>query len=147
MIAAYQGHTDVVRTLLENGASVNVKVKGGSALTSAALQGHLDIVKILMAAGAKESSANKLLMEAAVENQINTVRLYLSIGADVNAREDQGAISVLMLAAYRGYFDIVRALLERGADVDAKASNGATAVMYADSKGHDGIVRILGTRR
>jgi len=62
--AAGEGHLDVVRWLLDNGAKINHVVGGQTrcfALTGAAGAGHLDIVKLLVERGA-EVNANWLSM-------------------------------------------------------------------------------------
>jgi uncharacterized protein len=53
--AAGEGHLEVVRWLLDQGAQVNFVVKGQTrcyALSQAACEGHLDVVKLLVERGA-----------------------------------------------------------------------------------------------
>lgn len=55
MVAADEGHTDIVHALLANGADVNAKAyDGNTALMLAKQNGHKEIVRILKEAGAKE---------------------------------------------------------------------------------------------
>jgi ankyrin repeat protein len=61
-IACQEGHLDVVRLLVENGADVNLRRanQGGRiALGKAARQGHADIVRFLLANGADHTIAGK----------------------------------------------------------------------------------------
>jgi len=54
--AAYGGHTEVVRLLLEAGADPNLpEGEGVTALTIAAERGHAEIVRVLLTAGADTS--------------------------------------------------------------------------------------------
>jgi ankyrin repeat protein len=57
-MASINGHTDVVRLLLENGADVNVRPIinniGWTALKVAKAKGYTEIVQLLESAGAKE---------------------------------------------------------------------------------------------
>jgi ankyrin repeat protein len=100
--AAAYGRTNIVLTLLEQGADVNAKGKDGStALRLAAFQGHTD-----------------------------TVQALLGKGADVSAKDKDG-YTALILAALQGHTDTVQALLEQGADVNAKGKGGVTALMLA----------------
>ena len=51
--AAWKGHTDIVKLLIENGADVNEKnALGWTPLGSAAYFGYTDVVKLLIEKGA-----------------------------------------------------------------------------------------------
>ena len=55
MSAADEGHTEVVKTLINAGADVNARDKEDwTALNYASWKGHMKIVQALEAAGAKE---------------------------------------------------------------------------------------------
>ena len=54
MIASHDGHTEVVKLLLDKGAQVNMQGKdGGSALMIASQNGHTEVVKLLLDKGAQ----------------------------------------------------------------------------------------------
>jgi hypothetical protein len=114
LTAAKQGDTNQVKDLLDRGADVNAKHKGGqTALMYAVIKGHTDTIKIL-----------------------------LDKGADVNAKDMYGD-TALMEATFKGHTDTIKILLDRGADVNAKDEDGYTASMYAKERGYTEIVELL----
>jgi ankyrin repeat protein len=61
-IAASNGYTQIVKTLLANGADVNIKdrdVHDRTALILAADNGHTEVVKVLLANGADVNSKDE----------------------------------------------------------------------------------------
>jgi ankyrin repeat protein len=59
MCAAYIGHTDVAKELIEKGADVNAKNGAGmTALTFTSSYGHADIAKELIAKGSDMNAKN-----------------------------------------------------------------------------------------
>src|SRR5437879_9569034 len=96
-LAAFFGHPEAVKVLLEYGADVNHKPPSRFANTAvdAAVSGdHADVVRILLAAGANpnvRSEANyTTLHKAAVHGNLEVVRMLLDHGADVSAVRDGG---------------------------------------------------------
>ena len=60
---------------------------------------------------------------------VETVKLLLTKGADVNARKDDG--TALMMAVRWGHTEIVKLLLDAGAQVDARHRLGYSALMMS----------------
>lgn len=116
MIAAAEGHPDVVRTLINAGAAVNAaNLYGRTALMFAAQYGFDDILLAL------------------VEK-----------GADVNlVSNDKEGLSALMAASARGRKGVVEILLKNGADVNAKSRQGMTSLDYALKGGHADVVQLF----
>ena len=80
--ATFHGHFDVIKTLIENGADVNIEyINGDTALMRAVMVGRNEIVKTL-----------------------------IDYGADINAKDNDGW-TALIYASYREYNDIVKTLL------------------------------------
>ena len=71
-------------------------------------------------------------MHAAWFGHIDVMRILIDKGADVNAKNKNGA-TALILAADKGNAEIVSFLIDKGADVNAKDGNG-TALMLAANK-------------
>lgn len=116
--AATNGHYDLVRMLLENGASVYaVNNRGRTAL-------HLAI----------DSSVTTYTEDI--------MRLLLHHQANACATSD-GGWTPLHNASQKGLTSVVELLLEAGASVNATLSNGMTALHWAASNGFEDVIRVL----
>jgi len=120
-LAAFFGHSEAVKVLLEHGADVNLKPPSRFANTAvdAAVSGdRADAVRILLAAGANPnvtSDANyTTLHKAAVHGNLDVVRMLLDHGADVHAIRD-GGHTPLDDATEKGHVAIADLLRARGA--------------------------------
>ena len=94
--AAYLGHIEIARLLLDRGADVNYNDDTGyTALKLAAEEGHLEMVRLLLDAGADMTicgglDAGNPLHKAAQCGHVAVVRLLLERGADPNAPDMDG---------------------------------------------------------
>ncbi len=68
-----------------------------------------------------------------VESGIDSVKLAVELGADVNAANAAGD-TALHSAAYHGFDSVIKFLVEKGAKVDAKNKKGQTPLMVAASR-------------
>ena len=145
MHAAWFGHLDVMRILIDKGADANAKNKNGAtALILAADRGNAEIVTFLIDKGADVNAKDgnrTALMLAANKGNADFVRFLIDKGADVNARDKEG--TALILSADKGNAEIVSFLIDKGADINARDSLGYTALMKAAGRGHANIMRIL----
>ncbi len=78
---------------------------------------------------------NSNLIDAAEEDDVESVRRLLKAGADVNARNVNGD-TALMLAVWWEFDnssgkEVIDLLLEAGADLDIKDKDGKTVIDYA----------------
>jgi ankyrin repeat protein len=71
-------------------------------------------------------------MRATINGHIETVKLLLDKGANVNAR-NAVAETALTHASQKGNTEIVKLLLSKGADVNAKDDAGWTALMWGNN--------------
>ncbi|XP_067670151.1 serine/threonine-protein phosphatase 6 regulatory ankyrin repeat subunit A-like [Haliotis asinina] len=115
MVAAYQGHRDVVELLVTEGADLTLVDKSGDTVLHAACRsGDISIVKCIL-------SRDDL---------------------DVNS-SDKSGMTPAMSAAYWGYVDIVKLLLRRGAKMQLVDDEGDTILHYACRGGHEDVVECI----
>jgi ankyrin repeat protein len=139
MWAAAQGHSDVVRALIEHGADVALRTRvtrvvvnrGGPNGTSA------DAPYV----GEVERGGSTALLFAARQGNIESARLLLAAGADVNEEAPDG-YSVMLLASHSGHGALASYLLEMGADPNA-ADAGFTTLHTAVLTGGLDLVKQL----
>jgi len=162
MEASSNGHTEIVKLLIEQGADVNAqpKLNGITALMLASSNGHTEIAKLLIKAGADVNAQSKhgtALIKAWQEGYTEIAKLLIEEGADVNVmtiievrsfgfREDYeptGGYTALICSSEYGHTEIVKLLIEAGADVNARQWDDATALTYASREGHTEIVNLL----
>jgi ankyrin repeat protein len=85
------------------------------------------------------NSIDQELRQASKENNLLEVSRLLSVGADVNAKDDHGE-TPLHWASQRGHVHVVQALVEHGADAEAKDSKEWTPLHSASRWGHVQVV-------
>ena len=90
------------------------------------------------------------LIIAAHNGHLNSVKILLGYGADIEARgtlkignEVAEGCTPLWGAAAADHLDVVKLLLEQNADVDSKTSTGSTPLRVAAHEGHLDVVRCL----
>lgn len=114
MFHAKKGNLDVVRWLLQEGASAH----------------------------GNDRSDNTHILEAAFDGLTDTVQLLIAHGAHVNS-ENRTGCTPLLLAAYHGSKDTVELLLENGASHDHNNRDGHTALTKAADCGWKNAVLLL----
>ncbi|KAA0153474.1 hypothetical protein FNF31_06465 [Cafeteria roenbergensis] len=82
------------------------------------------------------------MRKAVLCDRIETVRVLLEHGADLEARDRAGE-TLLMRASRLHRPDVARLLLDAGADVDAKDRVGRDAVICALMAGRPEVLRVL----
>lgn len=150
--AATAGDTASMELLLNHGAEV--KVAGEPALEMAVMMEGLKecskCVALLVAKNLDSASYTAALANIAVLGDVNTIRMMLDHGADVNAVDPLGR-TALMYAASSDLLplDAVKLLVEHGANVNAKDNHknggdfGLTALDIAKLHGDTPIVQYL----
>lgn len=105
IVAAGNGHTEIVKLYLQAGADPNAIFEGSSGLTYATEAGHLEVVRALVEGG-----------------------------ADINFRAKLG-LTPLYIATGAGRLELVKLLLEKGADKDIPDMNGNSPIIIAADLG------------
>lgn len=146
-LAAWEGHEDIVKLLLTNGADVNGGGEDASIpLWIAAFRGNLNTARTLLENGANsnalENSSSSALAVASTEGHGEMVSVLLEHGADANGVFGE-LRSPLIGAAMYGHDHIVKDLLENGADVNARFTGKESALAVASSRGHEETVSML----
>ncbi|KAM3725436.1 Sex-determining protein [Dirofilaria immitis] len=156
VIAARNGHFDVVKYLLDKGADISVTgtvsfdgeiIPGAPVLWAAAAAGHLEIVRYLVEeAGANinqtTQSNSSPLRGACYDGHYDIVEYLVKKGADIELANRHGH-TPLMIAAFKMRADIVRFLLKHGADPCRASIKGNTAMHDAAEAGSNEIVCML----
>jgi len=94
------------------------------------------------AAAERKEEPTKSLQQAAADGDIEQVKLNLSQGADINAKDNTGR-TALHRATYEGHADVVRLLIDRGADVNARNRSQRTPLHSAAMKGDKKSIELL----
>ena len=170
MTAVRTGNAQVVKLLLSRGADVNARehYQGQTALMWAAAGQFPEVVRVLLELGADVRARSDVrrrrigtelngyngaaareidkggytpLLFAVQQGSLETVKLLIAAGADVNDADPEGA-SALVVAAYSGHGAVSAFLLERGADPNAVAA-GYTALHVAILRGNVDLVKRL----
>jgi|GEM_PF-1189769 len=145
ILAAKNGNTGRVRSLLEAGSDLEARDENGlTALMWAIRERRKDIAELLLAAGAdvnaRDLDGQTTLMWAASQGYLEIVQALLRIGAGIEVKND--LFDSAMAAAVRsGKAEVVQLLLEAGVDVTDKY--GRTALMQAVRLGRWNVVETL----
>jgi len=132
------GHANIVKDLVENGANINVKDKDGKT--------PLDYAK-----GAKDKGVVKYLQEKATEQlfeaveagEIEKVKELIANGANINKR-DSWMQTPLHYAAEFGNSEIAKILIDNGAKVNVKSKMAnTTPLKIAERKENEEMTKIL----
>jgi ankyrin repeat protein len=146
--AARNGHVEVVRYLLDEGADINLRPGGLTGLSYACLEGRLQVVALLLACGARTTPSGggwTPLIYAAREGHTGIVELLLAHreGEQLERQLNHDRWTALHFACYNGHASVVRALLGAGADPHVVDSGGRTPLSYAVLTGHAECVALL----
>lgn len=145
MTASRTGSVSGVKALLARGANVNAKeaYRGQTALMWAVAENQAEVAKLLIAAGAEvnvqstifEFNFRKIaaggtqavyshggltpLMLAARQGSLESARILIEAGADINKTEPDYDLTPLLDAIYNDHYDVAALLVDKGAKMDS----------------------------
>ena len=118
--AARGGDVAVIRLLLEKGANPKAATRNG-------------VTGIMLAANVNAKEEDMTGRSKTEKDAIETVRVLLAAGTDVNAKETQGR-TALHGAAQWGMTELAKFLAANGADVNALDRRGLSPLDYAEGR-------------
>ena len=93
----------------------------------------LTTIAAVVLVGCGNPEADRALIDASREGNIEAVKQHLAAGTDVNAKDNRGR-TPLLWAAFTDRMEIAELLIAKGADVNAKSKEGKTPLDRAINK-------------
>jgi ankyrin repeat protein len=129
MHAAYGGHTEIVRLLLKQ--NPDLADKNEALLETAHGEPAIVIVENPTGVGSSGQTFSRRQTKSQLEKPwVETVKLLLDSGADIEARDEYRGPPLVDAASY-AQTDVVLLLLDRGANLHARDKYGHTALIAA----------------
>lgn len=133
--ATRNGHLEVVKFLIQQGADVNVKDFGELVpLQEAVKGGYFDITKFLIQHGAdvksKDRLGNTILYEAITENHVTVAAYILNTLLESHHANTKDTM-IPYTVAYLGQLDVLKKLVEQGVNVNSKIGNDQSLIFAA----------------
>jgi len=131
MWAVAEGHPPVVKMLIEHGADVNVRSKFVPSATGRGFEGATPVAS-KPGQPAEEHSSGLLtpLMFAAREGDLESAKLLVAAGADINATGGDGK-DALGLAIFNGGYEVASFLVDNHAKVNQPDAQRFTPLFWA----------------
>ncbi|KOC16422.1 hypothetical protein AFLA70_157g002641, partial [Aspergillus flavus AF70] len=145
-LASRNGHSAIVKLLLDNGATPVTDSRGRIPVTYRSQVGHEQILRLLIDNGAdldaKDLQGYTPLTCAIWADNVPVIELLLDKGANINA-EDQYRRTPLVSAILANNMSIIKVLLDKGANIDAEDQYRRTPLVSAIRADNVSIVKIL----
>lgn len=154
-VAAWKGNISIVRMLLDAGVEIDIRDKlwNETPLYKAACQNHLPVSQLLHERGADLRACNRdggmAFHYAAFFGHVDSIRMMLDFGVDVEIRDLEWNETALHKAASQDRLSATKLLLERGADPRAVSGWGRDVLQHTiavQKNGNPEIVRLLKER-
>ncbi|HJT86224.1 MAG TPA: ankyrin repeat domain-containing protein [Bryobacteraceae bacterium] len=131
MWAVAERHPAAVKMLIDHGADVNARSKFVPSTTGRGFEGTTPVqAKADQAPQELSSGSLTPLMFAAREGDVESARLLVAAGADVNVRDGDGK-NALSLAIFNGNYEVASFVVDHHADVNQPDAQGFTPLFWA----------------
>lgn len=139
-VVVYDVETEIEKLLLQESETCAMNDEGQTALHLAAQQDPY-LTQRVLSGGLKVDELNiegeTPLMSAVMAENMETVKILLKAGADVNAASDHGRTPLHYAVAYNKDIAVAQLLLRRKSNIAAVDRNGQTALSTAAFGGND----------
>ncbi|VUC24921.1 unnamed protein product [Clonostachys rosea] len=148
VLAASEGHTEIVKQLLDEGTSVHERdPELGTAIVAATLSAHTNTMRLLCEAGASLDDTyypdKQTLLHLAIKfGDLELVRLLIKLGVPVLKRSLSGE-NALTNAIVEENEEMVALLLENGADAEISNEEPFPPLILAIYSGNFRIIELL----
>ncbi|XP_071115623.1 ankyrin-1-like [Haliotis cracherodii] len=149
MLAAGNGHREVVELLVSKGSSMSlVNKRGDNILHCACRGGEVEMVKYILSHDMEDINSRGCkkrtpVMAAALHGHKEVVELLVVEGADVSLVSERGA-NILHLASQGGDVEVVKYILSQDmVGINSRGWMKRTPVMVAALHGHKEVVELL----
>lgn len=145
-IAAYSGHLDILKHLLELQSPLRPET-----IYQTVRGGHIDTLKFLLdkypLLNSIGPNGKTLLMEASWWGHIDIIEYLISQGADVNFQNSAGSTALIETVSnpdrnLKHQLEVVKQLIELGADISI-TKNGVSAAQIAQQNNKKNILQYL----
>lgn len=149
LLAAENGHFDVVKLLVEAGADIDIPTNYGSTpLLYGANCGNMNIVKLLVERGAKMLTVNDggytMVGTCVVEGELEILKyLFEARGDEMEGYVREEGWRLVQYAAVEDSVEMLEFLVDRGLEMNRPNYDGDTAVDLAERAGNSDMVDLL----
>jgi len=143
-----EGHTVVIRLLVEHGANIEEDdAQGHTPLDKAILEGHIKIASQLIALGAQlASKTSPINMATWKSDDTEMIEFLLQHGAKLGEYPER-TMTALHIAAESAHKKLISFFLKHGARIDARDERGRTPLHVAVARYNSGVLRVKPKKR
>jgi uncharacterized protein len=143
--ALYENNISLVMRMLDQ-REVDINARNETGHTLLHIALDKESIKLLISKGADVNARDAQGMTPIFNKEINLIILLVKAGADIRLQSSKGN-TALMWFAYSGYLEGIKYLVSLGAKIDIKNSDNQTALDIAEQFGHLKVVAYLKSAR